>query len=294
MKPTLPKITIITPSYNQGKFIERTIKSVIGQNYPNLEYIVMDGGSTDQTLSILNKYSKAHLPKGTTFIWRSEPDGGQTTAINKGLHLATGEIVAYLNSDDTYLPGSLEMISLFFTNQPTANFVYGQGDLIDSIDTKIGEYNTLPENFGNLFASCGISQPTCFWRKKLLKTIGLFDESYQFTMDYDYWIRVSKRYPLYFIPIHIANTRIHKLAKTSAFAHKLHTEAINVSLKHYGRVHYDWVFTYADSLFSGKRNSKQYFRFMMEKSLYFFWSFNHTLPPWKGMKIIMSWFRNSI
>src|SRR5260221_10240603 len=115
-----PKISIITPSFNQGKYIERTIQSVLSQQYPNLEYIVVDGGSTDETLSILRKYSKIKLEPGTSFSWVSEPDKGQTNAINKGLRQATGDILAYLNSDDTYLPSTLTTIALFFQNRPEA------------------------------------------------------------------------------------------------------------------------------------------------------------------------------
>src|SRR5258708_2916487 len=281
-----PKISIITPSYNQGKYIERTIKSVLSQKYPNLEYIIMDGGSTDTTVSILKKYSRK-------IVWKSEKDRGQTHAINKGLRLSTGEIITYLNSDDTYQPKALEKIASFFIEHPQEKFVYGCGRLIDTKDKKIGLYNNLEDDYHRLFASCGISQPAAFWRKELLKTVGYFNESFRFTMDYDYWVRVSEKYTLNFLPTIIANTRIHKEAKTSEFTHKLHEEALRVGMSHYGKVHYDWIFTYADSEYMSKKNTPAYFRFMVIRSLYYFWRYNHSLPPKKGLKIILSWVKKA-
>lgn len=286
MKATFPKITIVTPSYNQGQFIERTIKSVLDQQYPNLEYIVMDGGSTDDTVSVLKKYDKK-------IIWVSKKDKGQTHAINKGLKKASGSILAYLNSDDTYQPGTFLRIGEFFATHPHAYFVYGHGRLIDSKDKEVGFYNDSPTSRAKLFEQCNISQPTCFWRRELLDTIGFFDESFQFTMDYEYWVRVAKQYHLYYLRDVLANTRIHPDAKTSAFTHKLHTEALRVVQTHYGRVHYDWIFTYTDSSFTGEKNSKAYFRYMVTRSLLNFIRYNHALPTGKALKIIMSWVRQS-
>jgi len=287
MKSKFPKISIVTPSYSQGAFIERTIKSVLSQNYPNLEYIVMDGGSTDKTVKILKKYGKQ-------ITWKSERDRGQTHAINKGLKLATGEIVTYLNSDDTYQPGTLKLIGEYFRKHPKVAFAYGHGRLIDPKDKEIGFYNDFQEDHEKLFASCGISQPTAFWRRKLLKTVGLFDETFHFTMDYEYWVRVSAKYELVFLPNVLANTRIHPDAKTSAFTHKLHTEAIRVDLTHYGKVHYDWIFTYVDSGYGGKKDSAAYFRHMVAKSLIYYLWYNHSFPSGKGLKVILSWTKHLI
>lgn len=287
MKKNYPKISIITPSYNQGEYIERTIKSVLDQNYPNLEFIVMDGGSTDKTVSVLKKYHK-HL------IWKSEKDKGQADAINKGLRIATGDIVAYLNSDDTYEPHTLMTIATFFKKHPKASFVYGQGALIDMEDNLIGMYNTLPENRERLFASCGISQPTAFWKHELLQTVGYFNASYQYTMDYEYWVRVAQKYTLHMLPETLASTRIHTEAKTSKFTHKLHGEAIKMSQHHYGKVHYDWVFTFTDSAYEGEKNTPTYFRFMCINSLLNYIKWNHSLPPKQGMRIILSWLAKAL
>lgn len=287
MKKNLPKISIITPSYNQGPYIERTIQSVLNQNYPNLEFIIMDGGSTDQTISILKKYGKK-------IIWKSENDKGQADAINKGLQLATGDILAYLNSDDTYEPSTLNLIATFFLEHPDAKFVYGEGGLIDPADRHIGLYNTLPEDFEKLFVSCGISQPTCFWKREVLEKVGLFDPSYNYTMDYEYWVRVSQHFKLHFIPKVLANTRIHHEAKTSKFTHALHEEALQLCLHYYGKVGHDWIFTYTDSAYTEKKETPQYFRYMIVQSIKHFWYFNHALPPRSSWRILVSWLKNSL
>ncbi len=282
MSQKLPTISIITPSYNQGKFLERTIQSVLSQGYPNLEYIVMDGGSSDETIAILQKYSDR-------ILWESKPDRGQAHAINKGLKKSKGEIVAYLNSDDTYQPGTLLRVGELFANHPNISFLYGHGRLIDAQDKEIGFYNNLFEDHSRLAASCGISQPTAFWRRELLKSVGYFDESYSYTMDYEYWIRVSKKYTLYCEPLIVANTRIHPDAKTSAFTHKLHKEAIRAVKTHYGKVHYDWIFTLTDGTAPAPRGTPEYYRYMVFHSLWNYIWYNHELPMSKGLEIIFDW-----
>ncbi len=239
-----PKISVITPSFNQGKFIEKTIRSVLEQNYPNLEYIVIDGGSNDNTLEVLKKYDEQ-------IEWVSEPDNGQTEAINKGLRRSTGQILSYLNSDDTHQPQTLKVVADYFINNPESKFVFGRGRLIDAQDQEIGFYADAPTNSTVLARHCTISQPTAFWRREVYDEIGEFDECYQFSMDYEYWIRVAKKYDLDYLSDKIlANTRIHQEAKTKAFTHKLHKDAVRAVRQHYGYVHQDWINTYVDSLIS--------------------------------------------
>ncbi len=287
MAAQLPKISIITPSYNQGAFIERTIQSVLSQEYPNLEYIIMDGGSTDETVSILKKYEGQ-------LIWKSKKDRGQAHAINKGMNVATGEIVAFLNSDDTYQPGTLRQVGEIFAAHPNIHFLYGHGRLIDADDKEIGFYNTLYENHEKLAESCGISQPSAFWRKAIMSTVGDFDESYSYTMDYEYWMRVSAHYPLYWEPKIVANTRIHPDAKTSAFTHALHKEAIRAVKKHYGFVHYDWIFTLTDGACPSPRGTPAYFRYMVFHSLWNYVWYNHRFPVSKSLEIILEWSRKML
>ena len=166
-----PKISIVTPSYNQAAFLERTILSVINQNYPNLEYIIIDGGSTDGSVEIIKKYEK-HLT-----YWISEKDSGQSEAINKGFAKATGEIYAYLNSDDIYLGSTLETISNIFLKYPNVDLIYGNANLIDENDNKIGNCIALPfkikEFMNGVFS---IPQPSSFWRKNVFESIRGFNE----------------------------------------------------------------------------------------------------------------------
>lgn len=288
-----PKISVITPSYNQGDFIEETILSVLDQNYPNLEYIVMDGGSTDQTVRILKKYQK-HL------TWFSEPDHGQADAINKGLRMSTGSILAYLNSDDTYEPKTLHTIAQYFMQHKKAQFVYGVGKLINVKGNDIGMYNNLPMNHETLFVQCGISQPTVFWTKKVYQTIGEFDTSYHYTMDYDYWIRASEKFQLHFLKDTIlANTRIHKDAKTSKATHKLHLDAVRTTYAHYGKVHCDWINTLADGVVHNRKTGNTldrclYWIYMISATSYLHIKYNHELPPKIQQNYYVQWLREAI
>lgn len=216
---TLPRITVITPSFNQGDFIEQTINSVLEQNYPDLQYIVMDGGSTDNTLNILKKYDER-------LLWFSAKDGGQSHAINKGLRLATGEIIAFLNSDDLYEPGSLLKVGGFFTTHPDANWLTGRCRTIDPAGKEIRKAITLYKNvwlrlksYSVLSVLNYISQPATFWSRKVVRLIGEFDESLNYAMDYDYWLRVGRRFRLWATDDYLARFRVHPSSKAGSSAH---------------------------------------------------------------------------
>ncbi len=210
-----PLISIVTPSFNQAEFVERTIKSVVEQDYPNLEYIVMDGGSTDGTIEILKKYSQK-------IIWHSEKDKGQGDAINKGMKLAKGEIFGYLNSDDTLEPGALKTVADFFTKNPKKRWVFGKCRIINEKDREIRKSITAYKNFwlncyhyNTLLVLNYISQPAVFWRREAYEKTALFNNRYFWALDYDYWLRLGKRYPPGFINHYLANFRVHKRSKTS-------------------------------------------------------------------------------
>ncbi len=186
-----PKISIVTPSYNQGKFIEETIQSVLSQNYPNLEYIIIDGGSTDNSVEIIKQY------KSQITYWVSEPDRGQTHAINKGIEKATGEILAYLNSDDYYLPGTLHAVAEYFTNHREIDLLHGRCCYVDTYGELIGEQIGSIHTFDEIIDLWGVwwqkrqfVQPEVFWTKRISDRVGLFNESLYFVMDYEYWCRI--------------------------------------------------------------------------------------------------------
>lgn len=212
IQKSYPKISIITPSYNQGQFLEETILSVLNQNYPNLEYIIIDGGSTDNSVEIIKRYEK-YLA-----YWVSEKDNGQTFAINKGLKKATGDIIAYINSDDVYLPDAFNRIVKMFNKQPTWGMVYGDYYLIDESSKVIKKKREIDFDYVmGCFIGMGIiiPQPTVFFTRSVFEKVGYFDESYNYTMDADYWLRVAQVAKIKHIPKFIACFRLHKKSKTN-------------------------------------------------------------------------------
>ena len=230
--PDLPSISIITPSFNQGAFIERTIQSVLNQGYPDLQYIVMDGGSTDETVGILKAY-------GDRLTWVSEPDHGQGHAINKGLRRATGDIVAYLNSDDELEPGALRRIGAYFKSHRDAEWVTGKCRIIDPQGRETRRSITAYKNawmrtksYQVLLVLNYISQPATFWRRSMLESIGYFDESLHYTLDYDYWLRIGGRHRLHVLDGYIARFRVHPDSKGGTSAQKQFDSELAVA-KHY-------------------------------------------------------------
>jgi glycosyltransferase involved in cell wall biosynthesis len=233
-----PDVTVVTPSYNQGAFIEETILSVLNQTGATIEYMVMDGGSTDRTVEILEKYRDR-----LEFV--SEKDKGQTDAINKGLRRSRGRILAYLNSDDTYLAGAVAKAMRFLDSHSEFAMVYGEGYHVDVQGRFLERYYTEPFDFCRLAEICFICQPTVFFRRELLSTIGFFDASLHYCMDYDYWIRVGKRYAIGYIPEYLATSKLHLEGKTLAKTVRFHQEILNTVQRHYGHVPSRWVAAYA-------------------------------------------------
>jgi len=216
MPKNLPVISIITPTLNQVSYIEQTIQSVLTQDYPNIEYIIVDGGSTDGTDKVIKKFRKK-----ITYI--REKDNGQTNAINKGIKIASGEIVAYINSDDYYEPHVFGKVMQLFISHPKVMWVTGKCKIVNE---KNREVRKMVTNYKNLFLRhlrCKtslevvqfISQPATFWRRQVHREIGFFDESLHFAMDYDLWLRLYKAYDLYFLDECLANFRVHSHSKTA-------------------------------------------------------------------------------
>jgi glycosyltransferase involved in cell wall biosynthesis len=219
MSKAWPRISIVTPSLNQGDFIEKTIQSVLSQEYPNLEYIIIDGGSTDGTLSILSKYSGQ-----IKFI--NEKDQGQTDAINKGLRLTNGDILSYLNADDILLAGSLKEVGSIFKKHTDVQWLTGRCKIIDEhgreVRGAIYHYKNLllhSSSYLLLLITNYISQPATFWRRELLSRCGLFDPNLNWVMDYDYWLRIWKESSPYIYHSDLAGFRIQRNSKTTSGAH---------------------------------------------------------------------------
>lgn len=182
-----PKISIITPSFNQGQFLEQTILSILNQNYPNLEFIIIDGGSTDNSVDIIKKY------EGQLSYWVSEPDGGQTHAINKGFKMATGDLIAWMNSDDVYFENAFKNVARAFQHtQGNFDVYFGDKANINKDGEVIREYLYPPfSGWGIKYTTnMNISNQSAFWKKELLERFGYLDEKIQFAMDYEYFMRL--------------------------------------------------------------------------------------------------------
>ncbi len=180
-----PRITIVTPSFNQGRYLEQTILSVLNQNYPNLGYVVMDGGSTDGSVDIIQRYASE-----LTF-WTTGPDGGQADAIARGFSLDDGEICGWVNSDDLLLPGALEFVATHFMRNPEVAFIYGDCWIIDSeqrVYRRVRPVEFDSEIFR--FENSIIPQPASFWRRRAYADVGGLNSAYVYCMDYDFWSRL--------------------------------------------------------------------------------------------------------
>lgn len=186
MSNKYPKISIITPSYNQVEFLERTIKSVLDQGYPNLEYIIIDGGSTDGSIDIIRKYAERLA------YWVSEPDQGQTNAINKGFEIATGEWVAWQNSDDIYYPGCFAALAAASGRYPEADLIIGDINLIDRYDKVLRDIRYVRPSYEAMLAEgMVLTNQAAFWRRRVHAKVGLLSESLHFAFDYEWFLRLT-------------------------------------------------------------------------------------------------------
>lgn len=219
------KISIFTTSYNHAAYIEQTIQSVLNQDVENLEYIVVDDGSSDESVSIIKKYSK----KLKLII---QKNSGQVKTMNRGLTATTGEIVGCLNSDDVLLPGALQKVLQFFIDNPDAKWVTGDYFVIDAKNKKIHRYIPLYKKLLSIFPTFSmlcftnfIPQPSTFWRREIIETIGIFDETLNYTMDYDYWFRIMQKYLLYKLNTPLSAFRTHAQSKGgSEYKAELHEQ----------------------------------------------------------------------
>lgn len=187
--PDLPLVSIVTPSYNQGQFLEATICSVLEQDYARLEYIIIDGGSTDDSPQILSRYANRLA------YWESQPDRGQAHAINKGLRRAEGDILGWLNSDDLLLPGVVSQAVDIFARHPEVDVVYGRLERIDAsgglLPTPLLPKDRADFELSQVLSECVVNQPGSFWRRSIMEQVGLLDEQLHYSLDYEYWIRLA-------------------------------------------------------------------------------------------------------
>lgn len=241
----LPTVTVVTPSYNQGRFIRETINSVLSQDYPAIEYMVIDGGSTDDTVSILKSY-------GGKVSWISEPDRGQSEAINKGWKRTNGEILAWLNSDDIYLPGAISTAVTYLQSHPDVALVYGDGFHISEEGQALGRFPSEPFLKDRLKETCFIAQPAAFVRRSVIEQVGFVQDSLRYCMDYDLWIRISKRYRLQYVPVPMASIRLHKDCKTVKNRAATYAETVRMLKSNYGYAAPRWSCGYAYRLLDAR------------------------------------------
>jgi len=223
MSDRQPLVSIITPSFNQVDYLERTMLSVLNQTYPHLEYIVMDGGSTDGSIDVIERYADRLA------YWESAPDRGQTEAINKGFNRATGGVMAYLNSDDLYYPHAVEEAVAYLNAHPQVGMVYGDAHYVDAEDRVIGRFPAAQTSYRRLRNGyVHIPQQATFFRKVFWDIVGPLDPTFYFAMDYDLWVRIAELTPLVYVPRTWAAFRLHGDAKTTQAAAQCWPEMIRV------------------------------------------------------------------
>ncbi len=204
-----PLVSIVTPSFNQARFLEETICSVLSQDYPSIEYWIIDGGSADGTRQVIERYADRLAG------WVSEKDGGQTDAINKGFARATGKYLAWLNSDDTYQPWAVSEAVAYLEAHPATGLVYGDAHLIDEDGRIIGKFAARQTSLARLRRGyVHIPQQSAFFRADLWRKVGPLDPSFYFAMDYDLWVRLAAQGEIRYLPHVWANFRLHGAAKT--------------------------------------------------------------------------------
>ncbi|MBM3782785.1 MAG: glycosyltransferase [Acidobacteria bacterium] len=240
-----PRIGIVTPAFQMAHFLEETIQSVIGQGYPHLDYVVCDGGSSDGTVEILKKYEGR-------LRWVSESDGGQAAAINKGWHMTSGDVFAYLNADDTYLPGALETIARHFRALPNHGLIYGEAYHVEVNGKRIDRYPTRSFQFDALAEQCFICQPAAFLSRDAFAQAGMMNAGLRFALDYDLWFRVAREHRVHKVDEYLATSRMHSDNKTLANRRLVYQEIIAAVKTHYGYVPYEWLQGYACYLLDRK------------------------------------------
>lgn len=283
-----PIISIVTPSFNQGKFIERTIQSVLTQRIDGLEYYIADGGSADGSVTVIRKYRDR-----LTYV--AEKDNGQAAAVNKGIKATSGDIIGWLNSDDIYYPGALSTVLEYFAAHPEADVLYGDANHIDENDLILEPYYTEDWNYERLKEVCFLCQPAVFFRRRLVEKAGLLDERLQYCMDYEYWLRLGPVATFVRIGEVLAGSRMYQANKTQSARVAVHREINDMLLKRIGHVPDKWIYSYAHAvvedegltLDSAYRNMK-FMHALIAVSVISFLRWQHRLP-FRAIKLMSAW-----
>ncbi|MEW5975386.1 MAG: glycosyltransferase family 2 protein [Acidobacteriota bacterium] len=235
------RLSIVTPSYNQGPFIEDAVASVLGQDYKCIEYLVIDAESNDETAQIVSRYV-------SDLTWVREPDRGQADAVNKGFRLSRGEVLGWLNADDVYCPGSFAEVAQRFQDDPDLMLLYGDAEHVDGEGRFLEKYPTRAFHLESFASHCFICQPACFFRKSLIEAVGFLDIDLQYALDLDLWIRcglLQREHPSWkfeYLPRVLARSRMHQDNKTLSKRRDSLLEIIRVVDKHFGCVPFNWVY----------------------------------------------------
>jgi glycosyltransferase involved in cell wall biosynthesis len=230
-------VTIVTPCLNAARFLEQTILSVLNQDHPRIEYIVMDGGSTDGTLDILKQYEHA-------LHWQSAPDRGTADAVNRGFALGKGEILGFLNADDLYHPHAVAAAVQYLRENPEAAGVYGDAWWIDQNGAPIAPYPVRDFDRTLLERECFICQPASFFRRGPFESTGGLDPDFNLTFDYDFWLRLTRTFSLRRIDATLADSRMHPANKTLGQREKVFRETFKVLKRDCGYVPFHWIYSH--------------------------------------------------
>jgi glycosyltransferase involved in cell wall biosynthesis len=231
-------MSVVTPSFNQGRFIGRTIESVLNQDVPPLEHLIFDAVSTDETAGVLARY-------GDRVRAVIEKDQGQADAVNKGLRAARGDVIGWLNSDDVYFPGACRAVLQAFEADPTLDVVYGEADHIDADDKVIEAYYTEPFDYDRLKEVCFVCQPAAFFRRRVVERAGELRADLRYCMDYEYWLRVCASKPPRFLAVKLAGSRLYAETKTLGSRAPVHREILQMLTEKFGRPAPRWVYNMA-------------------------------------------------
>jgi glycosyltransferase involved in cell wall biosynthesis len=273
-------LSVVMPSLQQGAFIARAISSVLSQSFRAIELIVMDGGSTDQTLDILKHFAR----KDARLRWYSEPDAGQADAVNKGWQRATGKLIGWLNSDDIYYAEAFSAVTRHFASHPDTDVVYGEGDQVDINDRFLARHPTEPWNPRRLQESVILPQPSVFMRRQVIDKCGPLDTQLHYCMDYEYWLRLSQiNATVRYIPWVLSGTRFHDGAKTLKHRLAMHAEVNDMLRRRLGKVPPAWLLNYAfvAAQADGQLKWSTPWRALsiLPHAVRASWQWNHSLPP---------------